>query len=94
MQVNVNMSSVAGTAWRAVKPHIPMIKFRKGGLTELVRGPKEPLVAAAAVAPMKKPAATPVQKAPVLEEWQVPLKYRREIITEEEIEFINRGGPA
>lgn len=54
-----------------------------------MRGPKEPLVAAAAVAPMKKPAATPVQKAPVLEEWQVPLKYRREIITEEEIEFIN-----
>ncbi|KAG7171916.1 putative 28S ribosomal protein S36-like [Homarus americanus] len=35
MQVNGFMSSLAGAAWKAVKPHIPMIKFRKGGLTEL-----------------------------------------------------------
>lgn len=54
-----------------------------------VRGPPEPMVAAAAAAAIKKPAAAPVQSAPVLEEWQVPLKYRRETITEEEIEFIN-----
>ncbi|XP_071512499.1 alpha-ketoglutarate dehydrogenase component 4 [Panulirus ornatus] len=92
MQVNARMSSLAGSAWKAVKPHIPMIKFRKGGLTELVHGVSEPV---AATGPAPGGSAAPPSQAPVvLEEWQVPLRYRRELISEEEIEYINRGGPA
>ncbi|KAK3864359.1 hypothetical protein Pcinc_029954 [Petrolisthes cinctipes] len=82
------MSSVVNTAWRAVRPHIPMIKFRKGGLEELVRGTPESAL------PGIGSGTTVNQTQVVLEEWQVPLKYRRERITEEEIEYINRGGPA
>ncbi|XP_042216540.1 28S ribosomal protein S36, mitochondrial-like [Homarus americanus] len=91
MQVNGFMSSLAGAAWKAVKPHIPMIKFRKGGLTELVRGIPQPVVSAG---PVTTATSTSAQSPPVLEEWQVPLKFRREAISEEEIDYINRGGPA
>lgn len=96
MQFNATMSSLSGSAWRAVKPHIPLIKFRKGGLTELVHGAPQPAAAGPAVppvAPKPSPAAA-IQAAPVLEAWQVPYRFRREIISEEEIEYINRGGPA
>lgn len=96
MQVNVKMSSVAGAAWKAVKPHIPMIKFRKGGLSELAHGAPQPAVAGAvpSSAAPKPSAAAAIQTAPVLEEWQTPLKYRRRPITQDEIDYINRGGPA
>nr|XP_053645473.1 alpha-ketoglutarate dehydrogenase component 4-like [Cherax quadricarinatus] len=78
-------------AWKAVNPHIPLIKFRKGGLTEFVRGSPRPL---AATGPVTAGSTSPTRSSVVLEEWQVPQKYRRERITDEEIEYINRGGPA
>ena len=56
-----------------------------------VHGASQPAAAApaAAAAPPKSSAAAAVQSAPVLEEWQTPLRYRRRPITEEEIEYIN-----
>ncbi|KAK4292431.1 hypothetical protein Pmani_034811 [Petrolisthes manimaculis] len=87
------MNSVVNTAWRAVKPHIPMIKFRKGGLEELVRGTPESTTMPGGVS-SGTTVNTTTTTTQVLEEWQVPLKYRRERITQEEIEYINRGGPA
>ncbi|XP_045613382.1 alpha-ketoglutarate dehydrogenase component 4-like [Procambarus clarkii] len=92
MQVTVFMTALAGTIHKAVRPHIPLIKFRKGGLTELVRGAPQPIAAAGPV--ITGSSASPTPPPPVLEEWQVPPRYRRERITEEEIEYINRGGPA
>ncbi|XP_050699080.1 alpha-ketoglutarate dehydrogenase component 4-like [Eriocheir sinensis] len=81
----------ARAALRMVKPHIPMIKFRKGSPMELVRGGGAP---GGMAGPSPSGAAAVTQAPRVLEEWEVPLKYRRATITEEEIEYINRGGPA
>ncbi|XP_068209521.1 alpha-ketoglutarate dehydrogenase component 4-like [Palaemon carinicauda] len=94
MQVNVKMSSVAGAAWKAVKPHIPMIKFRKGGISELAHGAPQPATAGAVANPTAPKPSAAAAAAPVLEEWQTPLKYRRRPITQDEIDYINRGGPA
>lgn len=51
-----------------------------------VRGAGEPGAVAGLSSP-RSPAVT--QASQVLEEWQVPPKYRRAPITEEEIEYIN-----
>ncbi|XP_076068779.1 alpha-ketoglutarate dehydrogenase component 4 isoform X2 [Oratosquilla oratoria] len=85
------MSSVANTVWKTVKPHVPLIRFRKGKMDQLVRGME---AIQAAVTPPVTAAPAAAKPQVVLEEWQVPLRYRRERLTEEEIEYINRGGPA
>ncbi|MPC31435.1 28S ribosomal protein S36, mitochondrial-like [Portunus trituberculatus] len=85
----MEVASVPKLVWRVVKPHIPLIRFRKGSPLELVHGSQEQSAVAG------KTAVGGVTQAPkVLEEWEVPYKYRRPLITEEEIEYINRGGPA
>ncbi|RXG58755.1 hypothetical protein Avbf_04546 [Armadillidium vulgare] len=45
------------------------------------------------VSEIPKPASHTVVKRPILEEWQLPANYYRPPFTEEEIEYINRGGP-
>ncbi|XP_076068778.1 uncharacterized protein LOC143041046 isoform X1 [Oratosquilla oratoria] len=110
------MSSVANTVWKTVKPHVPLIRFRKGKMDQLgvavsnymhqlnTQDAVKPLVQGhdvrgmeaiqAAVTPPVTAAPAAAKPQVVLEEWQVPLRYRRERLTEEEIEYINRGGPA
>jgi len=75
-------------ALKGIKPHIPLIRFRYGA-NELVRGTTEAEAAATPAVPAPAPAPPSV-----LEEWELPFRFRRQPISEEEIEYINRGGPA
>ena len=70
-----------------VKPHIPLIKFRKG-LSE-----ETPVTAgvASSVPGLAGSVAAPVAGGS-LEWWEVPAKFRREAIDEMECEAINNGG--
>ena len=68
-----------------VKPHIPMIKFRKG-----LEVPEHQQVAPAAVAAVMNAVAGAAGGS--LEWWEVPAKFRRESIDELECEAINMGG--
>ncbi|XP_059080846.1 uncharacterized protein LOC131878751 [Tigriopus californicus] len=85
---------------KAVKPHIPMIRFRKGGLPEARPAASQPAPQVAHVVskPPKSaqgssstPDWTPVQVGP-LEFWQLPSKFRKRDLDELEIEAINMGG--
>ena len=67
-----------------VKPHIPLIKFRKG-LAEA----EHQQVAPAAAAVMGAVAAV---AGGSMEWWEVPAKFRRETIDEKECDAINMGG--
>lgn len=85
---------------QAIKPHIPMIRFRKGGLPEArpAAGEPAPQVAHVISKPPKSAQAssstpdwTPIQVGP-LEFWQLPSKFRKRDLDELEIEAINMGG--
>eukprot|EP00092_Neocalanus_flemingeri_P006353 GFUD01006839.1.p1 GENE.GFUD01006839.1~~GFUD01006839.1.p1 ORF type:complete len:131 (+),score=40.49 GFUD01006839.1:48-440(+) len=65
----------------SVKPHIPMIKFRKGLEVPVAPAPVAAVLSAVAGA-----------AGGSLEWWEVPAKFRREIIDEKECEAINMGG--
>jgi len=78
-----------------VQQHIPLIRFRKGSLNPVERMVVEPAVAVPELldAPVLH-AAT--QGAPVsggnIEWWDLPLRYRRPVVDEQECEAINGGG--
>uniref|UniRef100_A0A1I8NCZ0 28S ribosomal protein S36, mitochondrial n=1 Tax=Musca domestica TaxID=7370 RepID=A0A1I8NCZ0_MUSDO len=57
---------------------IPLIKFRKGGYPGLT--------AAGAQGSYQNPG--------VIEDWELPPRYWRKPISVDEMEYINRGGPA
>ncbi|XP_067128828.1 alpha-ketoglutarate dehydrogenase component 4 [Centruroides vittatus] len=71
------MSSATRT-WKMVKPHIPLIRFRKGGR------PIQEYVSE------QSPSKT---KSVVLDEFELPAKYARKPLSHQEMEFIERGGP-
>ncbi|XP_021925182.1 28S ribosomal protein S36, mitochondrial [Zootermopsis nevadensis] len=80
-------------SWQVIRPHVPMIKFRKGG--RLVAGSEgtvtpTPQHATGSAGAGKK---TNIASRPVIEDYQLPLRYRRQPIDEKEIAYINRGGP-
>ncbi|XP_022334880.1 alpha-ketoglutarate dehydrogenase component 4-like [Crassostrea virginica] len=85
---------MAARAFQTVRPHIPLIKFRGGHL------PKE---SSASVPPATKskpetsPTTTHTTKVTtpgtILEHQQLPKKYARKPLSNEEMEFIQRGGP-
>ncbi|XP_065336907.1 alpha-ketoglutarate dehydrogenase component 4 [Cloeon dipterum] len=86
------MTNVVFRAWQAVRPHVPLIKFRNGSApVDNVRV----VAAAAASAPSSSGKASfkPVQKGPIIEDWQLPYRYRRQQLSQQEVDFINRGGP-
>ena len=72
----------------AVKPHIPLIKFRKG-LSE--HTPVSGGGVAASASGVVGSVAAPVAGGS-LEWWEVPAKFRREAIDDMECEAINNGG--
>jgi len=90
-------------AFKAInlKPHTPLIKFRKGsGASHPTSHASSPQVAAAAATRFASaPSSTPKLKQneayqmPVVEDWQLPLRFQRRPLDEEEIACINRGGP-
>jgi len=83
------MSSSA--IWQIIRPHVPLIRFRKGALSAVhdlaVRAPAE-----APSAP--SPAAAPLPPTPALpmQEWELPRRYQRQILSVEEMDAINSGG--
>jgi len=84
-----------------LKPHTPLIKFRKGsGASHPASHASSPQVAAAATkfasapsTPMPKLKQNEAYQLPVIEDWQLPLRFQRRPLDEEEIAYINRGGP-
>ncbi|XP_059490042.1 alpha-ketoglutarate dehydrogenase component 4 [Neocloeon triangulifer] len=87
------MTTVVTRTWQAVRPHVPLIKFRKGSA---VQGHVDNVRVVAAAAPTQsssKPSFKPVQKGPIIEDWQLPLRYRRQALSQQEVDYINRGGP-
>ncbi|XP_029156304.1 28S ribosomal protein S36, mitochondrial isoform X1 [Nylanderia fulva] len=85
---------MASKTWKVIQPHVPMIKFRKGGVNRAA-------VAGTTTAPSR---SGPSQSAggstgprvivlPTIEDIHLPLRYQRRPIDQKEIEYINRGGP-
>merc|ERR1712106_965457 len=70
------ISRAFSTGLAVIKPHVPMIKFRKG----VVSSPAQQPAAAAPAGPV------------VYEWWEVPGKFRNPAIDQDECEAINMGG--
>ncbi|XP_026284082.1 alpha-ketoglutarate dehydrogenase component 4 isoform X2 [Frankliniella occidentalis] len=71
---------------QSVKPHVPLIKFRKGSPAHghsAGSGSPSPGVAGSSV----------VFSRGTIEDYQLPSRYQRTPMDEKEIEYINRGGP-
>ncbi|XP_069683272.1 alpha-ketoglutarate dehydrogenase component 4 [Periplaneta americana] len=86
-------SAFVSRAWQTIKPHVPLIKFRKGGLSAV-----DPRSTGAETSSHSGGSAGGGKKAqftsrPVIEDYQLPLRYRRQPLDEKEIAYINRGGP-
>ena len=90
---------MASKAWKVVQPHVPLIKFRKGGVNRAA-------VAGATAAPSARSSGpSQMQQSaggatgprvivlPTIEDIHLPLRYQRRPIDQKEIEYINRGGP-
>ncbi|KAK0173630.1 hypothetical protein PV328_006796 [Microctonus aethiopoides] len=73
-----------------------MIKFRKGGFNRATGGanatPSVGSVPASATS-SKGTTGPGVIALPIIEDFQIPIRYQRRRIDEKEIAYINRGGP-
>lgn len=76
------MSFAARQTFQTVKPHIPLIRFRKGGLDKT-----------AGVSGLNSPSSSSAPSKNTIDESQLPLKYQRKPLGSLEIEIIQRGGP-
>jgi len=84
--------ATASRTWAVIKKHVPMIKFRRSQISS--HGHSGAAVAASIVPEKIAANVTPaVNIASVLEDWQLGPRYQRAPISDEEIEYINRGGP-
>jgi len=73
-----------------VKPHIPLIKFRKGGpFTQVLHQSEHSTNPPPNVLSGVKMAAQPALS---LDWWELPQKYRKFELDDKEIESINGGG--
>ena len=80
--------------FQAIKPHVPLIRFRKGGQPHrpaALPDAKETLGVESQPASISS-AGTAKSAATVNESWALPEKFRRRHIDEKEIEAINMGG--
>ncbi|XP_054006107.1 alpha-ketoglutarate dehydrogenase component 4 isoform X2 [Hylaeus anthracinus] len=85
---------MASKGWKVVKPHVPMIKFRKGGI-DRGSAATSPAHSGAATLQQNKVGATGpnVTVLPTIEDIYLPPRFQRRPIDEKEIAYINRGGP-
>ena len=89
------MSSTASKTFQAVKPHLPMIKFRKGGhIIQAAPVIPETVMAPVVAAPpgATEPSKWQSDKIQNLEWWQTPLKFKKRDVDILEIDQINSGG--
>ncbi|XP_029051951.1 28S ribosomal protein S36, mitochondrial [Osmia bicornis bicornis] len=87
---------MASKGWKVVKPHVPMIKFRKGGISRATPGASN--VQSAQSGPTLQQrgvgATGPnVIVLPTIDDIHLPPRFQRRPIDEKEIAYINRGGP-
>ncbi|RWS23662.1 28S ribosomal protein S36-like isoform X1 [Leptotrombidium deliense] len=102
------MASTLSQIWKAIKPHVPLIKFRKGGidksrgLCELPLSSIYPVNAAANVLATSQAQHNPTSNAPAIgytprgsgiDEEFLPPRYHRKQMSLLEMEIIERGGP-
>ncbi|CAH1796216.1 unnamed protein product, partial [Owenia fusiformis] len=85
------MSAGAARIIQVVKPHIPLIRFPKHAVETLGTQLPFPPVNEASSAPEVKPSK--MSPGVAIEDKDLPMKYRRKLIDDIEIEYINRGGP-
>uniref|UniRef100_A0A0B6ZB13 28S ribosomal protein S36, mitochondrial n=1 Tax=Arion vulgaris TaxID=1028688 RepID=A0A0B6ZB13_9EUPU len=92
---------VTNTTVEAIKPHVPLIKFPARGPGPAVKetvnssaGKQVPSTTASNTAVSNKgsSATSKGSSATALDSSQLPQKYRRKLITKEEIEYIEKGG--
>ncbi|KAL6443050.1 hypothetical protein ACFW04_002795 [Cataglyphis niger] len=86
---------MASKAWKVVQPHVPMIKFRKGGInpTDTTATPSATSELSQRQRSTGHATGPGVIVLPTIEDTDLPLRYQRPPIDEKEIEYINRGGP-
>ena len=93
------MASRAAQMLNAIKPHVPLIRFRKGAV--LAPSVQTPVFATSVAQPVIQEAPVHVASHPsgqlksavqTHEWWDTPSKFRRRQIDESEIELINSGG--
>jgi len=89
---------------QVIKPHIPLIKFRKGGLPGLAAPAATPISAAtpppaveavpaaAAAAAVNAAAGFKTTQMPVREWWDTPARFKRREVDLSECDLINGGG--
>ncbi|XP_060073228.1 alpha-ketoglutarate dehydrogenase component 4-like [Ylistrum balloti] len=93
------MAAPARTLINAVRPHIPSIKFRYGAsnggtvLADALLKPREATSSSTAAAPDSKLVGSTL-KGSGIEYIELPSRYHRKPLTQEEMEYIQRGGPA
>ncbi|XP_035222966.1 28S ribosomal protein S36, mitochondrial-like isoform X2 [Stegodyphus dumicola] len=64
---------------KVIKPHIPLIKFRKGGRDQGISHKQTSV---------SQNSASCSQKGPVIDETELPARYSRKLLSQEEIETI------
>ncbi|CAL7946554.1 unnamed protein product [Xylocopa violacea] len=86
---------MASQGWKVVKPHVPLIKFRKGGINRATAGTKPSPAQSGPTMSQRSAGATGpnVIVLPTIEDIHLPPRYHRRPIDEKEIAYINRGGP-
>ncbi|KAI9557632.1 putative 28S ribosomal protein S36 [Daphnia sinensis] len=87
----MKMASATRT-WAMVNKHVPMIKFRRASAGSHEHGAVVQPVSATKTMNLDKSSTKPTLTI-ILEDWQLTGKYKRKPISQEEIDFINRGGP-
>ncbi|XP_013778780.1 28S ribosomal protein S36, mitochondrial-like isoform X1 [Limulus polyphemus] len=91
------MASNVARSWKVVKPHLPRIKFRKGGRPDsCVSGlatEQNPTLAKSSSQPSSIRPSTLSVPGTGIEECELPQRYARQQISQLELEYIERGGP-
>ncbi|KAF7391754.1 hypothetical protein HZH68_011297 [Vespula germanica] len=88
---------MASKGWKVVRPHVPLIKFRKGSLDRVNVGASAAPSAASGTASSQQSSGRTtghqVTVLPTIDDIHLPARFQRRPIDEKEIEYINRGGP-
>ncbi|XP_011424652.3 alpha-ketoglutarate dehydrogenase component 4 [Magallana gigas] len=85
---------MAARAFQAVRPHVPLIKFRGGNFTKDTPAVMTPATKGKSETAPSTPQTTKIATpGSILEHHQLPKKYARTPLSIEEMEYIQRGGP-
>ncbi|XP_065560282.1 uncharacterized protein LOC136027192 [Artemia franciscana] len=90
------MATAVLRTFKGVQPHIPLIKFRKSGLPKVPESTGQYLATPNIVPQAPKQEVVlnnpKMTASTVLQDFEVPMRYRRKPLTQEEIDCINMGG--